>query len=270
MTEPVRIFIGSGEVSLLERKTLIHSLRKNSSRELDIRVFNGTHNSIELDGQPPIPCDMSLRVKYRNVTEFSLYRYVIPQVCGYQGRAIYLDSDMLCLTEIGWLFDLPMGDNAILCRKDGGEWMPSAMLMDCSRCRSFDLEQIVDELDQQSYTYRDLSLLRPPFVACRPCSVGELDPAWNSFDRFDPQSTKIIHYTNLLTQPWRTAGHRHGELWFRHFREAVAAGIVTNSDINLSISRGSARPNIRLGNRPDRMVKKLVRKVKGKLWRQAA
>jgi len=270
MAKPtVRIFIGSGEASLLERKTLIHSLRKHSSRELDIQVFNGTHNSIEANNQPPRLSSMSLRVKYHNVTEFSLYRYLIPQVCGYQGRAIYLDSDMICLTDIGKLFDEPMGNNAILARQDRGDWMPSVMLMDCTLCQEFDLEQIVDEIDQQRYSYRDLSLLRTEYLTSRPCKVGILDSNWNSFDQYD-QHTKLIHYTNLLTQPWRTPGHRHGELWFRFFCEAINAGEITEKDIELSISRGCARPSIRLGNRPGGALKKLARKVKRKLWHKAA
>jgi hypothetical protein len=51
---PVRVFIGSGEVSRIERKVLIHSMRKHSRRELDIYVFNGTHNTIERNDDPPV------------------------------------------------------------------------------------------------------------------------------------------------------------------------------------------------------------------------
>lgn len=50
-----RIFIGSGEASLLERKTLIHTLRSKASQPLDISVFNGTHNSLKRNDDPPIP-----------------------------------------------------------------------------------------------------------------------------------------------------------------------------------------------------------------------
>ena len=99
--DTVRIFIGSGEASRLERKTLIHSIRKHTRRPLDLYVFNGTHNAIERNGRAPRPAPMSLRVKYRNVTEFSLYRFLIPAVCGFAGRAIFLDSDTICLQTSG-------------------------------------------------------------------------------------------------------------------------------------------------------------------------
>ena len=41
-SQPVRVFIGSGEASLLERKTLVHSLRQHTSRPLDIYVFSSS------------------------------------------------------------------------------------------------------------------------------------------------------------------------------------------------------------------------------------
>ena len=75
--QDVKVFIGSGEASLIERKVLIHSLRKHSQRKLDIYVFNGTHNSVELNDEKPFLAPMSLRVKYRNVTEFSFYRFLM-------------------------------------------------------------------------------------------------------------------------------------------------------------------------------------------------
>jgi lipopolysaccharide biosynthesis glycosyltransferase len=102
----IKIFIGSGEASLLERKTLIYSLHKHSKRNLDIYVYNGTHNAIEHNQEEPVLAPLSLRLKYRNpTTEFGLYRYLVPQICQYRGKAIYLDSDIVCLTDIGELWD---------------------------------------------------------------------------------------------------------------------------------------------------------------------
>jgi len=146
----IRVFIGSGEASRIERNTAIYSLRKNSKRELDIYVFNGTHNSVQLNGGEPFLAPMSLKVKYQNITEFSLYRFLIPELCNYQGRAIYIDSDTVCLSDIGELFETPMGDTDFLSRRDTNPdevlWGLSVMLIDCHRCR-FDLERIVDEIE---------------------------------------------------------------------------------------------------------------------------
>lgn len=243
---PVKVFIGSGEASVLERKTLIYSLRKHSRRELDIYVFNGTHNSIERNDEPPVLAEMSLNVKYRNYTEFSNYRWLIPSICNHQGRAIFLDSDMVCVSDIGTLFDLEMNGCAMLAKaeayKGDKSWGMSNILFDCSKCH-FDLEQIFREVDQKQFSNTEFQQMAPAFLAKHPYSLGPLDSNWNSFDHFD-ENTKLIHYTNLRTQPWKFAGHKHEDLWFKYFNEARAAGVILNSDIDKTLSRAYARQDI--------------------------
>ncbi len=246
----VRVFIGSGEASLIERKTAIHSLRKHTKRDLDIYVFNGTHNAIRLNDGEPFLAPMSLRIKYRNVTEFSLYRFLIPELCDYQGKAIYIDSDTICLSDIGELFDSPMGEADFLAKHEAypGEklWGLSVMLIDCQRCK-FDLEGIINEIDAGLYSMSDFSCMSPRFLAHYTYKIGRLDPAWNVFDQWDNQ-TKLIHYTNLDTQPWKYPNHPYGELWFSYFNEALAEGYVTAKDIELSMIRAYVRRDLLEGN----------------------
>jgi lipopolysaccharide biosynthesis glycosyltransferase len=272
----VRVFIGSGEASLLERKTLIHSLKKHSKRELEIYIFNGTHNSIESEGRPPVLANMSLNVKYRNYTEFSNYRWLIPEICQYQGKAIFLDSDMVCLSDIGNFFDAPMNGCDMLAKpeayKGNAAWGMSAVLFDCSKCR-FDLESIFAEVDRGLFTNTDFQQMSPKFLAAHPFKLGPIDPNWNSFDHFDAD-TKLIHYTNLRTQPWKFPGHAHESLWFKYFNEARATGVITQQDIDKTLSRAYARQDILApsgieGNKmvmsADRSIKSTFKKVKYKI-----
>jgi hypothetical protein len=272
----MKVFIGSGEASLLERKALIYSLRKNTRRALDIYVFNGTHNAIELNDGKPFLAPMSLRVKYRNNTEFSNYRFLIPEIGNYQGKAIWLDSDMICLSDIGDLFDTPMNGCDFLAKREAYTdqgWGLSVMLIDCEKCR-FDLEGFFDEIDQNLYTYTDLHEMRPAFLSRHPYTIGELDPHWNIFD-FHDANTQLIHYTNLLTQPWKYPNHPYGELWFQYFNEARASGYITHRDIQLSIVRSYVRRNLLEGNSPSpprqrrsNLVKRGMRFVKKMLNQQ--
>lgn len=254
---PVRVFIGSGEASLLERKVLMHSLRKNSRRELDIWVMNGTHNALERNDEPPVPAGLPLHLKYRSFTEFSLFRYMIPDWCNHQGRAIYLDSDMIALGDIGELFDAPMGDAAVLAKPayKADEWGTSVMLIDCARAR-WDLEQTYREIDAGHYDYYEFSRFDPKYLRRHPLQIGEIDPQWNVFDHHDAQ-TKLIHYTELLTQPWKFPGHPHGELWFDYFREAQSLGLISDWDVQKSIMRAYVRQDILQGNRPGSPAVKL-------------
>ena len=252
MAEKVRVFIGSGEASLLERKTLIYSLRKNSKRDLDIYVFNGTHDAIERNDDKPVAAGLPLEIKYRNFTEFSNYRFIIPQICGYEGRAIFVDSDTICLTDIGELFDTDMQGNQFLAKaeayKGSGSWGLSVMLLDCAKAR-FDLPKYFREIDEGKYTNTDLHQMTPGFLDHHPFKIGPIDPNWNSFDKHD-EHTKLIHYTNLGTQPWKYPGHPYGELWFKYFNEARAAGVISNRDIDVTLSRAYARQDILRGNSP--------------------
>lgn len=245
------VFIGSGEASSLERKVMMYSIRKNSRGPVDIRVFNGTHNTLETDGRPPEPVPMSLQVKYRNITEFSNYRFLIPQLCGHQGRAIWVDSDMICLADIAELFELPMNNADFLAKPQAGpdrdpRWGLSVALYDCSRCH-FELDTYFAEIDNGLYQYNDLHQMTKRFLEQHPFRIGALDTEWNSYDDLGP-GTKIIHYTNLHTQPWKYRGHPYGAVWFQYLNEACDSGLVTQADIELAIRRAYVRPDITKGN----------------------
>lgn len=262
---PVRVFIGSGEASLLERKTLIHTLRVHTGRPLEIRVFNGTHDALEEEGRPPRRLDLPLSIKYRNFTEFSNYRWLIPELCGHQGRAIFLDSDMLCLADIGELFDADMAGHDMLAKAEAyagaGAWGMSAVLFDCGRCR-FPLEEIFRGVDAGLYDGGEFHRMAPRFLAHHPFRLAPLDPAWNSFDVHDAH-TRIIHYTNLRTQPWKFPGHAHESLWFHWFNEARRAGAISDEDIDKTLSRAYARQDILRPGRPrrDRPLRQIRRRV---------
>lgn len=266
---PARIFIGSGEASLIERKTLIHSLQKHATRPLDIYVFNGTHNTIEHGDEPPRLAPLPLKIKYLNVTEFSNYRFVIPLVCEFQGRAIYMDSDIICLRDPCELFDTPMGEHDLLARADaygGDRWAGSVMLLDCARAR-FDVERYFADVERGEYTSEDLHQLRPAFLRVHPLKVGRLDPSWNDLDHLD-SNTKLLHYTHLLTQPWKFPGHPHAAIWFEHFEEARAAGHITATDVDLSLTRAYVRRDLLgAGEARSSKVRDLVRRVAARLAR---
>lgn len=267
----IKVFIGSGEASLIERKVAIYSLRKHTQGQLDIYVFNGTHNAIELNDREPYLAPLSLRLKYQNITEFSLYRFLIPQICNYQGKAIWIDSDTVCLADIAELFDTPLNDYDFLAKAQAYDrsannlWGLSVMLIDCEKAR-FDLETYYDEIERELYTYQDFSCMSPAFLNYHPFKVGQLDPNWNVFDYCDA-NTKLLHYTNLNTQPWKYPNHPYGDLWFEYFQEAREAGYITQHDIELSMLRAYVRQDLLQGNNsrdfaPKQFLKKALRVAK--------
>jgi len=259
--EKLKVFIGSGEASRLERKTLIYSLKKHSTIPLDIHVFNGTHDALEHEGDEPKKLDLPLSIKYQNITEFSSYRYLIPELAGFKGRAVWFDSDMICLKDPRELLECDMGGNDFLAKggayKEEISWGLSVMLIDCDRCK-FDIVNIFDEISAGKYEYRDFTIMADGFTKHHSYKIGKLDPRWNEFDRYD-EETRLIHYTDLSTQPWKFPGHPAGELWFEYFNEACESGAITEEDVALTVERAYVRQNISLGNSPVMGIKPSIK-----------
>jgi lipopolysaccharide biosynthesis glycosyltransferase len=246
--EKIRVFIGSGEASAIERKVLIYSIKKNTPSAVEVNVFNGTHDTLEKNDEAPVRINMSLRAKYLNFTEFSNYRFLIPALCNFTGRAIFIDSDTICLADIGKLFHMDMEGNDLVAKgnaygqSEDKRWGLSVMLIDCAKAR-FDLEKYLDDVEEKKYTYTDFHQLSPKFQKFHPFKIGELSPQWNDFDHYDA-NTKVIHYTNLYSQPWKSPGHKYGDLWFTYFREARANGFLTDDDINRAVTRSYVRRDL--------------------------
>jgi lipopolysaccharide biosynthesis glycosyltransferase len=247
--ETIKVFIGSGEASLVERKVLIHSIRKNTTGPVEINVFNGTHDSLEKDNNPPTPLGMPLNIKYTNVTEFSNYRFMIPQLCNYQGRAIFVDSDTIAVGDLRDLWNTEMNGFDFLAKGDayatktGSKWGLSVTLFDCSKSK-FDLKLYFSEIEAGKYTYTDLHQMSALFLEHHPFKIGQLDPKWNDFDNFD-KNTKLIHYTNLYTQPWKQPGHPHGKLWFDYYSDALRSGVLLPSEVERAVYRSYVRHDLK-------------------------
>lgn len=255
-SESIRIFIGSGDASLLERKTLVHSLRKHSRRDLEIWNYNGTRRTVENEAGETRDCSPWLTIPHRGfVTEFSLFRYLIPDLCGRSGKAIYLDSDMIALADIGELYDPPLHGAHFAARPDAypeiapERWALSALVIDCERCR-FDLPAIFAHIRAKRFTYPEFAQMGRRARPHLPYDIAPLPEAWNAFDRYDA-NTRLIHYTDLDRQPWKFRYHPFGDIWFQYFQEALASGLLTAAEVETAISKGYVRADIRSGNRGD-------------------
>ncbi|MCH6043866.1 glycosyl transferase, partial [Salmonella enterica] len=70
-------------------------------------------------------------------TPFSAFRWAVPAAAGFQGRALYMDADMLVLCDLAEIWDLPLDDGAIVAgRRDGDGWRSCVALWDCAGARA--------------------------------------------------------------------------------------------------------------------------------------
>lgn len=229
---PVRVFVACTLAERLPMRVLEFSIRETSSLPVEVAAIGAFDR--------PIPRPAELRNQPR--TPFSFQRFLIPELCGYQGRGIYLDADMQVFTDIAALWNHPMEGADLLAVSEGNSGRRgqfSVMLLDCARLR-WRVEEIVDGLDQGRYSYEQL--MQEMCVAPR---VGRvLAPQWNSLEKYEPGVTCLLHYTDMNTQPWISLRNPLGGLWVDCLRRAVAAGFIPLGEVEQAVAQGHVRPSL--------------------------
>jgi len=86
----VRIFIGFDKRESLASAVLQHSIRARSSIPLSFSLLDRQN----LKGIYDRP-----RGEYES-TDFSISRFIVPYLCNYEGWAVFMDCDMICLGDI--------------------------------------------------------------------------------------------------------------------------------------------------------------------------
>ncbi|MBA3319510.1 MAG: glycosyl transferase [Gemmatimonadales bacterium] len=233
MESPIRVYVGSEEAQMLAVKVLEYSIRRRSSMEVEVLPLH--HSRFEF----PLPKD----VRNRPRTPFSFQRFYIPALKGYQGRAIYLDSDMQVFQDIKALWACPFDGADLLAareREDAGRRPQfSVMLLNCDELR-WDITEIVGALDRGELTYE--TLMYEMAVARR--ISASIDPAWNSLERYVEGETALLHYTDMPTQPWLSRGNPLGYLWVRDLIGAVDGGFLTRQYVEEQVRQGFVRPSL--------------------------
>ena len=230
---PVRVYVAATEAQMLAVKVLEYSIRKHSS--LTVQVTPLHLSGIEI----PIPA----KPEHRPRTPFSFQRFLIPSLTGYQGRAIYLDSDMQVFQDIRGLWKVSLEDADLLAVQEPGSTgrrpQFSVMVLNCASLR-WDIQEIVHSLNEGELTYE--SLMYDMAVASK--IRATLDPAWNSLERYHPEQTCLLHYTDMNTQPWLACNNPLGYLWMRDLFEAIDRKFLSESEIADHVQRGFVRPSL--------------------------
>ena len=154
-------------------------------------------------------------------TEFTFTRFLIPELCNFNGWALFMDCDMILKTDIKQLFDQADDEYAVMCvqhdyspsattKMDGQaqtiyprkNWS-SVMLFNCGHKSNAKLTQnlVNDPKITGAYLHR--------FSWLKDKEVGELSPEWNwlvgHYKEPKDGTPKLIHYTE-------------GGPWFENYR----------------------------------------------------
>lgn len=238
MTEEIRIFIGTDVSQMGAAEVLKQSIMETASMPVHVETMERLY----------IPQPKDVRQSQR--TGFSFSRWAIPELCGYKGRAIYIDADMMVFTDIKELWDWPMG-SATIAIVDGrdtsycADWAKgnknetSVMVLDCEKAK-WSLASLIEGLDGQ-YDYKammsDLCFLPEEDI------LRTIPRRWNAMDYWD-QSVSLLHYTNVPTQPWVTVGNPFGHVWVNNLKRLISEGKVSYDFIKEQVVKGYFRPSL--------------------------
>lgn len=242
MSAWIDIFVGTDRSQLLAVSVLQHSIQRHTAERVRVCPL------IDLD--LPEPKD----IRQGSRTNFSFARFAIPELMGRRGRALYLDADMLVFRDIADLWARPLSpqiisiqeelpDHARASAKGGAPKTRvkqcSVMLIDCERAQ-WDVGEIVSGLDGR-YTYEQLMyemcILREDQVRY------EVPFFWNSLEHYDLE-TRLIHYTDMNTQPWVAPHNPNGKLWFKEVLLMLETGALTWENVRREVELGYFRPSM--------------------------
>jgi len=219
--EPHRVFIGYDPTQHISFEVLRYSLEKHATEPIDVQPIDAEKlTDFSRPGDPLAS------------TPFTYTRFLAPYLMGYQGIALFMDSDMLALGDISELFHLPMDGLALRVRqhdynptdtvKMGGKtqtqyprknWS-SLMLMNCAELTAWTKEAV--ETQSGAWLHR--------FEPIPDEMVGDLSPEWNVLDHMTGP-TKLLHYTS--GGPWLPGCEDadHADLWHGYREEYEAAQV---------------------------------------------
>jgi hypothetical protein len=230
---PIRVYVGATEAQMLPVKVLEYSIRKHTS--MSVEVFPLHLSGVEI----PTPLDP----KNRPRTPFSFQRFLIPVLSGYQGRAIYLDSDMQAFKDIRTLWTLPLNGADLLttrapevpCRRA----QFSVMLLNCDSLR-WDIDEIIAALNKGQMNYEQLIFE----MAVAENISFDIDGTWNSLEMFSGRKTALLHFTDMDIQPWVSRRNPLNYLWMRDLFEAIDAGVVSFDFVKQHVRQDYLRPSL--------------------------
>jgi hypothetical protein len=230
---PIRIYVGATEAQRLAVKVLEYSIRKHASMSVEVFPLHRAAQEI------PQPVDAANRPR----TPFSFQRFLIPALAGYQGRAIYLDSDMLVFRDIRQLWTMPFDGADLLAARAPGltRRRPqfSVMLLDCEALK-WDVRAMTKALDEGELSYEQLMFEMAVAKNIR----AAIDPAWNSLEHFRAGKTALLHYTDMERQPWLSRLNPLNRFWTQALFEALDGGHIRFSDVEDDVQAGYVRPSL--------------------------
>lgn len=193
--EPLRVFVGYDQRQPVAYHVLCHSIMESASVPVSITPLILHQLPIDRNG----------------LTDFTYSRYLVPYLCDYVGKAVFLDSDMLVLHDIADLFNAA-GNDAVSVVPFMGKFKferPSVMVFNNDKCEVLTPKFINDVMNPVS----DLAWAE---------SVGSLPMEWNflvGYSTPEREKPKLLHFTQGIPLYKECRDCYGADEWFADFQD---------------------------------------------------
>lgn len=189
MSQILRVFIGIDARQPIAYHVLAHSILRRASKPVAI-----TPLIIE-----------TLPIDRMGLTQFTYTRYLVPWLCNYEGRAVFMDADMLCLGDIAELFDVAPARGVCVAPVSRTFERVSMMFFNNASCEKLTPEYIENQTPQSIEDWAD--------------HVGVLPSEWNHTVPYDGEnpSAKLIHYTQGIPIFPETQNCEYADAWHEEY-----------------------------------------------------
>lgn len=187
----MKIFIGMDSRQPVAGMVLMSSIMRHQSKPTEL---------------VPLFREQQSQITRVGLTGFTFLRYMVPWYCGYQGKALFLDGDMIATHDITEILDAADGSAVqVVKAQKRFEW-PSLMLFDCEECQTLTPEYVETE-NPQTLDWAN--------------SVGNLDERWNfcvGYKEKPEQLPYVIHYTAGIPLFAECRGCDYAEIWQEEYQ----------------------------------------------------
>lgn len=191
MEETIKLFVGTDPNGHDAESLMVleHSARKVTTGPLEITWMRMSHDKSSPWYVGPGGWDTS-----RWATPFSGFRWAIPAVCGYRGKAVYTDSDMIILKDLRDLWNLDVAGYWGAIKNPG---RTCVTLWNCEECGKPPFPDVM-----KKRTSADCHAFMQGMMSTSGHRFKMFDRRWNNFDgENDPiDDIRILHYTDMSTQ----------------------------------------------------------------------
>jgi len=222
----ISVFVGCEPEQWLPAKVLEYTILKHTSERVHVRQLHsilGAADSLA-GGRTPFSCQ----------------RFFIPEICGFKGLAVYLDSDMLVFADIRDLVDHYADGMAVVSAvappDSGRRPQYSVMVINCELARWNGADLV-----RQAQGAYERTMFEFGFEERQSASIPH---HWNSLESFHKGSTRLLHYTDMDEQPWLSNTNPLAHIWVSVLNEAIRDGFLSFDDVRKAVAAGHARPGL--------------------------